>query len=325
MHDDSSSRRPGLSGEQAEAVASAVRVLRAGGLVAFPTETVYGLGADAENEAAVRALFRVKGRPASHPVIVHLAHRSMLPSWSRDLPDAAARLAEAFWPGPLTLVVRRSARAIDAVTGGADTVGLRVPAHPLALALLEEFGGGVAAPSANRFGAVSPTCAEHVRRDLGSDVHFVLDGGECSVGVESTIVDLSRGEPLILRPGGVTPEELAAVVGSPVPVLGDARSTPAPGTLPSHYAPRARVVIVDREQLRSRLEEERGAGRIAGSIDAASLAPESAAHRLYAELRELDAAGCEVVFVTLPAQAGLGWAVADRLRKAAGPRGPEAD
>ncbi len=321
MHDDSTTRRRELLPDAAGTVTRAVGVLRSGGLVAFPTETVYGLGADAENEAAVGAVFRVKGRPRAHPLIVHLAHRSMLPAWGRELPDVVHRLAEAFWPGPLTLIVKRSTRAIDAVTGGADTVGLRVPAHPLALALLEEFGGGVAAPSANRFGAVSPTRAEHVRVDLGADVDFVLDGGDCSVGVESTIVDLSRRQPVILRPGGITPEQLAAAAGAPLPVLGEAGETPAPGTLPSHYAPRARVVIVDPADLSSRLERERSSGLCAGSIDAASLPPESAARQLYAQLRALDDAGCDVVLVTLPTEAGLGWAVADRLRKAAGPRG----
>ncbi|HEV7536585.1 MAG TPA: L-threonylcarbamoyladenylate synthase, partial [Acidimicrobiia bacterium] len=192
-------------------VAEAVAVLRRGGLVAFPTETVYGLGADANNPAAVERLFAVKGRPRSHPVIVHLGDPMALKEWASEVPAEAWALAEAFWPGPLTLILPRADRVPDAVTGGAATVGLRVPAQPLALELLEAFGDGVAAPSANRFGRVSPTTAAHVRADLGSDVDLVLDGGMCRVGVESTIVDLSSAVPAVLRLGGTSTEALAEV------------------------------------------------------------------------------------------------------------------
>ena len=290
--------------------ARAVETLRAGGLVAFPTETVYGLGADASNEGAVRRIFGVKGRPTTHPLIVHAADPW---PWAMESPAEAARLADRFWPGPLTMILRRSARASDAVTGGQGTVGLRVPSHPLALALLREFGGGVAAPSANRFGKVSPTTAKHVRDDLGGDVDFIVDGGPCAVGVESTIVDLSGGAPAILRPGGVTCEAIEEALGRRVPVReeGEVR---APGQLESHYAPRAEVVIATREEVESRAAELRKRG-----LKVEVLArPE--ARELYAALREADGRGADVVVVGRPAEEGIGLAVADRLRKAAGPR-----
>ncbi|HYS50590.1 MAG TPA: L-threonylcarbamoyladenylate synthase, partial [Burkholderiales bacterium] len=176
-------------------------ILRRGGLVAFPTETVYGLGADASNPAAVARIYEVKGRPAGHPVIVHIGDIGQLARWARDIPEAATKLATHFWPGPLTLVLRRAPGVGSQLSGGQDTIGLRVPGHPVALQLLREFGGGIAAPSANRFGRISPTAAEHVRSDLASEVELILDGGACEIGIESTIVDLSRGRPVLLRPG----------------------------------------------------------------------------------------------------------------------------
>ena len=196
----------------------AVEVLRAGGLVAFPTETVYGLGADAENAAAVAQIFAAKGRPLGHPLIVHLGEVASLATWARDVPHLAWRLAERFWPGPLTLILHRQARIPDIVTGGLETVGLRVPSHPTAGALLRAFGGGVAAPSANRFGRLSPTTAEDVREELGATVQYILTGGPCEVGLESTIVDLSSATPAILRPGGITQEALQEVLEQPIPV-----------------------------------------------------------------------------------------------------------
>ena len=199
------------------AIQQGVTILRAGGLVAFPTETVYGLGADAENATAVARIFAAKGRPAHHPLIVHFGNVHDLPAWAAEVPALAWRLAEHFWPGPLTMILRRHPRVPDAVTGGLDTVGLRVPSHPVAQALLGMFGGGVAAPSANRFGRVSPTTAEHVRSELGALVDYIIEGGACAVGLESTIVDLSSEAPAILRPGGVTQEALAAVLAQPVP------------------------------------------------------------------------------------------------------------
>jgi L-threonylcarbamoyladenylate synthase len=299
-------------------------------VIAFPTETVYGLGADAENPAAVARIFRIKGRPMSHPLIVHIADAAELAAWALEATPLAWRLADRFWPGPLTIVVQRSARVLDVVTGGLPTVGLRVPDHPVALSLLRAFGGGLAAPSANRFGAVSPTTAAHVRHDLGDGVDGVLDGGPCAVGLESTIVDLSSGAPAILRPGGVTREALEAVVGGPVPVRvgGPVRS---PGQLEHHYAPRAEVVIAPAGELaiRARALVARGVRVAVAAGDAADLpqqveriplpaTPDGIARALYAALREVDRRGCEVVLVTLPPEAGLGLAVGDRLRRATG-------
>ncbi len=321
---------------RADEISAAVAVLRNGGLVAFPTETVYGLGADASLPAAVRRVFAVKGRPADHPLIVHLADASQLDAWTLEVPALARRLADALWPGPLTLVLRKAAHVDAVVTGGLPTLALRVPAHPLALALLRAHGGGIAAPSANRFGRVSPTTAAHVREDLGADVELVLDGGACAVGIESTIVDLSRGDDraAILRPGGVSAERLAAVVGRPLPVREDAEVR-TPGQLPSHYAPRARVLVVEPAALADTLASlsslrvgviEAVAGTPAprwheGPPLRVVLDPErDLAHHLYAALRRLDAAGCDVIVATLPPPAELGLAVADRLRRAAGPR-----
>ena len=189
-------------------IRKAAEILRAGGLVAFPTETVYGLGADALNAGAVARLYATKRRPADHPVIVHFGSGESAFAWAREIPRAARQLAERFWPGPLTLILKRSALAKDFVTGGQDTVGLRVPSHPVARGLLEMFQGGIAAPSANRFGLVSPTTAAHVREDLGAEVDLVLEGGASEVGIESTIVDLSAGSAVLLRPGAISREDL---------------------------------------------------------------------------------------------------------------------
>src|SRR4249919_832993 len=189
-------------------IARAAAILRAGGLVAFPTETVYGLGADASSPAALGRMFAAKGRPSDHPVIVHLQAGEDLTHWARNIPVVAQQLADHFWPGPLTLVLRRAAGVLDAVTGGQETVGLRTPSHPIAQRLLKAFGGGIAAPSANRFGRVSPTTAQHVRDELGDALDLILDGGPCEVGIESTIVDLSTGTPVLLRPGRIGVAEI---------------------------------------------------------------------------------------------------------------------
>ena len=315
-----------------EALHRAVEVLRRGGLVGLPTETVYGLAADAENELAVRRIFAVKGRPSNHPLIVHLASAEAVKGWVARLPPEGEALAAAFWPGPLTLVLPRSTRASDAVTGGQGTLAVRVPAHPVALAVLQAFGGGLAAPSANRFGRVSPTRAAHVLADLGGEVDFVLDGGPCSVGVESTIVDLSGPEPALLRPGGVALEALERVLGRPVShrVAGDVR---APGMLPSHYAPRAGLVLASRSEAPRLAAELQRAGRrvaLCSPEDATTAGvvhlrvPDDVtelARSLYALLRDVDAAGVDVAVVVVPEGAGLGLAVLDRLRRAAAPRG----
>ncbi|MGQ0802425.1 MAG: L-threonylcarbamoyladenylate synthase [Actinomycetota bacterium] len=312
-------------------VSAAVTALRGGGLVAFPTETVYGLGADAANPDALRRLFAVKGRPPTHPVIVHLGEPDEVDDYAADVTDVARCLAQACWPGPLTLVLRRSGRVLDEVTGGRDTVGLRVPGHPLALRLLREFGRGLAAPSANRFGRVSPTTAADVRADLGDDVDVVLDGGPCDVGVESTIVDCSGAAPVILRPGGVPRERVEEIVGGPVPMPTDVTGQ-APGTLASHYAPRARIVVVGADDVAARaagflddgsrvgvLAEKRPDGLPAGVV---VLEPprdaDDYARVLYARLRAADEQRLDVVLAMPPAEMGVGTAVADRLRRAAG-------
>lgn len=298
--------------------AHAVTTLRAGGIVSFPTETVYGLGADASNESAVRRVFQVKGRPTNHPLIVHLADASLMAEWTACVPDSAMRLAERFWPGPLTLVLPKSPRAPAMVTGGQDSIGLRVPSHPLALALLRDFAGGVAAPSANRFGMVSPTTAEHVRNDLGSQVDYILDGGPCAVGIESTIVNFTTGHPTILRPGGVTQEEIEATLGCEVPVL-HSSNIRSPGQLNSHYAPRAEVVLAPLEELEQRAEVLRQNGRQVRVLSTMEVQP----HRLFTSLRQADDDGAEIILASAPPDAGLGRAVADRLRKAAYPRTAE--
>lgn len=309
-------------------------MLRAGGLVALPTETVYGLGANAEDPAAVARIFQVKGRPPSHPLIVHIGGAEQLDDWVQGVPAAARLLAERFWPGPLTLVLRRGRRVPLEATGGLETVAVRVPDHPVALALLSAFGGGVTAPSANRFGAVSPTTADHVRAELGEAVDFVLDGGPCEVGVESTIVDVTGEVPSILRPGGVTREDLEGALGHPLAVPSTSRVR-VPGQHPSHYAPRARVVLVEPEKVVAEAELAQEQGHQVGVLlplavthvpvkaHAVVTVPASTAayaRGLYGFLRELDRRGCDLIVASLPAEEGLGLAIANRLRRAAGPR-----
>ena len=318
---------------QPEEIEQAAAILRAGGLVAFPTETVYGLGADAENEAAVRKLFAAKGRPADHPVIVHLADAQEITGWAELIPEPAWRLAEKYWPGPLTLILPRTSRAKDVVTGGLATVGLRVPSHPVARALLRAFGGAIAAPSANRFGRVSPTRAEHVREEFEDEVPFILDGGICEVGLESTIVDFSGDGPAILRPGAITREQVEATCGQ---TLRSPQSTTTrfSGGLESHYAPRALVEIVVPHELHSRATELVNQGKrvaILGQPDRTFPAgtelillgsdAASQSRALYAALRKVDELGCDVVLACPPAPCGLGAALLDRLQKAAGRRG----
>lgn len=289
----------------------ALGVLRSGGLVAIPTETVYGLAADASNEAAVRRIFAVKGRPADHPVIVHVADASLLPHWAAHVPDTAALLAASCWPGPLTLVVPKAAHVLDVITGGRDTVGVRVPAHPLTAELLRRFGGGLAAPSANRFGMVSPTTAQHVRADLNGDVDLVLDGGPSPVGVESTIVDCSVHPPQILRPGAITTEQIEALLGDAVgATTGPSR---AAGMLTSHYSPRASVLLAQTTAQAERMAENRdGVVIIGAGTDLVDYA-----RHLYRWLREADDAGHHTVVAVLPVARGLGHAIRDRLIKAA--------
>jgi L-threonylcarbamoyladenylate synthase len=290
----------------------ALVVLRAGGLVAIPTETVYGLAADASNAAAVQRIFDVKGRPAAHPVIVHLAAAEQLADWAATIPPAVTVLADACWPGPLTLLVPRAAHVLDLVTGGRVTVGLRVPAHPMTRELLERFGGGLAAPSANRFGRVSPTTADHVRADLGDDVDFVLDGGPCPVGVESTIVDCTVHPPQVLRPGGIPTEDVAALLETG---LGDPGGpSRAPGMLASHYAPRCHVMLVESLQDAERLATDRPGVEVLDDHDLARYA-----RTLYSRLRNADDRDIDTVIAVMPRAEGLGHAIRDRLSKAATP------
>jgi L-threonylcarbamoyladenylate synthase len=235
--------------------------------------------------------------------------------WAREIPVEAVKVAEKFWPGPLTLVLKRDHRVLDLVTGGQETVGVRVPNHPVALALLKEFGDGVAAPSANRFGRVSPTTADHVRCDLGSEADVILDGGSCSIGVESTIIDFSTERPVILRPGGVTREEVESFLKRKIQV-GSATGVRTAGQLESHYAPRAEVLLAGPLERDALAEKLRTLGKKVSILGQAEIS----AHDLYASLRRADEEGFDVVVVPLPGEEGLGWAVADRLRKAAGRR-----
>jgi L-threonylcarbamoyladenylate synthase len=309
----------------------AAAVLRAGGLVAFPTETVYGLGADAADPGAVGRIFAVKGRPPGHPLIVHLPSADVLDAWADDVPPTGRVLADAFWPGPLTLILARSGRVPDAVTGGRATVGLRVPDHPVARSLLERFGGGVAAPSANRFGHVSPTTAAHVRADLGDDVDVVLDGGPCTVGVESTIVDLTGPVPEVLRPGGVSAARLAEVLGVEPRAWSGRGPARAPGMLAAHYAPRARVEVVTERSVAGRAAALLAGGAAVGVLAPRALddlpeaavelepagGPDEYARLLYGRLRQADRLGLDVLLAVPPAATGVGVAVDDRLRRAA--------
>jgi L-threonylcarbamoyladenylate synthase len=329
--------------------AQAVALLQAGELVAFPTETVYGLGADAANPEAVAKIFAAKGRPADHPLIVHLPGAAHLERWARDIPAQAWELAEAFWPGPLTLILQRAPDVPYAVTGGQETVGVRVPSHPVALELLRAYaqaGGGrggmcgIAAPSANRFGRISPTDAAHVREELGDAVSLILDGGACQVGIESTIIDLSRGAdlpPRLLRPGHITPEQIEAVIGvlPELPVMRSDENAPrVSGSLDAHYAPLTPMRLVASTQLLEQIDHCRSSGTppavLAHSLAGKFLAhvprhalrclpdePEGYARGLYAALRELDQSGNALILVeAIPQEAG--WAaVADRLRRAA--------
>jgi L-threonylcarbamoyladenylate synthase len=311
-----------------EDIARAVEILRAGGLVAFPTETVYGLGADASSAEAVAKVFAAKGRPQTHPLIVHIAAAAQLPLWAAEIPEAATKLAQAFWPGPLTIVLKKKPEVIAAVTGGQDTIALRVPSHPVAHALLEAFGGGIAAPSANKFGRISPTTAEHVRADLGAEVELVLEGGASDVGIESTIVDLSRGHAVLLRPGRVKAEDILRVLGD-LPEAPDASAPRAPGSHEAHYAPRAALKIVPaRRDFTDELASHRGRRVAVLALEISvprvqqalqRVLPASAtlyAQGLYAKLRELDAEIADLILVEAPPKGSAWEGVWDRLKRA---------
>ena len=313
----------------------ALDALRRGEAIGLPTETVYGLAADASRPEAVRRIFALKGRPADHPLIVHVAGADAIDDWALDVPPAARTLAAAFWPGPLTLILRKRPAVPPEVTGGQDTVGLRCPDHPVALALLRAFGGGLAAPSANRFGHVSPTRAAHVRAEFGDAVPVVLEGGECAVGIESTIVDLSGATPRILRPGMLGRERIEAVIG-PVQagVAGD--SPRASGTLDAHYAPRTPLLLLPRGALADEAAQQQVMGK-AVQVLALGQLPEGApglalpatpagyAHALYAALRELDGRGANLLLAERPPDTDDWLAIHDRLRRSAAGAGLDAE
>lgn len=315
-----------------ESIKAAARLLEEGKLVAFPTETVYGLGADAENPQAVAAIYDAKGRPSNHPVIVHLAPEADLAYWAADIPEHAKKLIAAFWPGPLTLILKRAAHIPAAVSGGQDSIGVRCPSHPVAQALLREFKGGrggVAAPSANKFGHVSPTTAQHVRDEFHDELACILDGGPSEVGIESTIIDLSRGSVVLLRPGGIGAERIEAVLGIK-PAAPDAAAPRVSGALASHYAPATPVVVVPMDKLEVAVWQLCAAGKrvvsiqrewegLAGVLATRMMpaAPGGYAHDLYAALRAMDHAGGDVIVVEAPPMSQDWDGVNDRLRRAA--------
>jgi L-threonylcarbamoyladenylate synthase len=310
-------------------IEEAVQALRAGELVVFPTETVYGLGANATDPAAVRKIFEVKKRPADHPVIVHLDNPRYLHRWVADINSVAEKLAAAFWPGPLTLILPKAGNVNDVVTGGQDSIGIRVPSHPIAQQLLTAFGGGIAAPSANRYGRLSPTKPEHVKDELGDAVRVILDGGETAIGLESTIVSCLGNEARLLRPGYITRSQLEKVVG-PLAVGGPVPRAPGDNRL--HYAPATPLAIVTSDEL------ERYAGEfVARQEKVAVLAmrpplrpqrymtwinagkkPDAYAHNLYNHLRTLDSAGCTRILVQAPPEDEKWAAISDRLQRASG-------
>jgi L-threonylcarbamoyladenylate synthase len=310
----------------------AVTALRNGELVAFPTETVYGLGANARDPSALKKIFEAKGRPPTHPLILHLDSARFLPRWAIDISPRVDVLAERFWPGPLTIVLRRHPDISEILTGGQDTIAIRVPSHPMAQQLLTAFGGGIAAPSANRYGRLSPTRAEHVREELGDAVGVILDGGESTIGLESTIVSLVEGPPRLLRPGGVRIDQLREALPD-LEVGASADSPRVPGSTPQHYAPQTPVIMVATGQIEPRVDEllardqrvavlaqrpPRKAQSNVTWINAGRRA-DVYAHDLYANLRSLDKAGAAAIFVE-DVPEGLPWAaVRDRLARASAP------
>jgi L-threonylcarbamoyladenylate synthase len=313
----------------------AVAALRNGEPVAFPTETVYGLGANARDPAALRRVFELKGRPADHPLILHIDNARFLSRWVAEVPPAALTLAASFWPGPLTLVLRRGPDASDVLTGGQDTVAVRVPSHPMAQQLLTAFGGGIAAPSANRYGHVSPTRAEHVREEFGDALRVVLDGGECTLGLESTILSLVGERPRLLRPGHITLEQLEAVIG-PVEVGADAGSPRVPGSMLRHYAPQTPMECLPSNALEPAVDALlRDSRRVAVLAQRpprkaqtgvtwinAGRRSDVYAHDLYSNLRSLDKAGAALILVEDVPDRPEWVAVRDRLARSATPSVP---
>jgi L-threonylcarbamoyladenylate synthase len=325
-----------LTAQLQSQIDTAAAILRSGGVVGIPTETVYGLAADAANADAVKRIFTIKGRPADHPLIVHIADASQLGYWARDIPDSAKLLARHFWPGPLTLILSRSAHVPDVITGGQDSVGLRVPDHPVALALLRAMGahGGLAAPSANRYGRISPTTAAHVRDELGDTVDMILDGGPCQVGLESTIVSCIGDSVTVLRPGGIPVSAIEKLLQHRVEVV-DSTSAKirVSGSVLSHYAPRTPLELVPHKDLWQRACELNAQGLRVATLEwsttddlhlknaaivrtAMPAHAETYAQRLYATLRQLDNAHFDRLLAETPPHTVEWLAVADRLKRA---------
>jgi len=317
-------------------IKKAAAILRAGGLVAFPTETVYGLGGDATNEAAIRNIFAAKDRPHDHPLIIHIADIAQLSDWTRNISPVALQLAHTFWPGPLTLILKKQPHVLDIITGGQDTVGIRIPHHPIAKALLEAFGGGVAAPSANKFTHISPTTAEAVAEELGNKVDLILDGGDCEVGLESTILDVTGNTPMILRKGMITAAMLEDVLHLPiVSSLQDTPAVRAPGMHHLHYAPVTTTVVLDRDNIPEFLQSLRPDDLPVAIITHSNIelhgmkkvhivrAPKDAktyAHDLYSTLRSLDNLHLQCIIVEAVPKQPEWDAIRDRLNKASGRR-----
>ncbi len=295
----------------------ALKILQNGGLIGLPTETVYGLGADALNINAVSKIFSAKGRPADHPLIVHIGSAEEMIFWAENIPDEAWILAKYFWPGPMTLILNKKSHVPDIVTGGQNTIGLRVPNHPMALELLKKFGGGIAAPSANRFTKVSPTTAQHVANDLKESVDIILDGGTCEVGIESTIIDLSSKNISILRPGVVTSENLKKVLGFDVP-LATKSQIKVPGQHEVHYSPQAKIILAQESEipvLTDQLNKQNLKNIKVWSSDKNNL--NEMAKELYQQFRNADETKLDVLIVIPPPNSGIGIAINDRLRRAA--------
>lgn len=317
-------------------IARAAAILRAGGLVAFPTETVYGLGASALDERALARIFEVKGRPRFDPLIVHIANRTWLARLVTEFPPQAEKLAARFWPGPLTLVLRKTPAVPDLATAGLPTVAVRIPDNEVALQLLRAADLPIAAPSANPFGQISPTSAAHVREQLGDRIDFILDGGSCRIGVESTVLQLTGDQPVLLRPGGTTLEDIESVIGKVQVHAGERPVAPSgglasPGMLPQHYAPRTPLILRDKAALsggtavspgrRAGLLAFQMPGDLTGFECVEALSPagdlREAAANFFAALRRLDAAGLDLIVAELFPETGLGRALNDRLRRAA--------
>ncbi len=317
-----------------EIIQQAADLLRQGKLVAIPTETVYGLGADAKNPEAVKRIFAAKGRPAEHPLIVHIQDKAALTEWAVDIPETAYKLAERFWPGPLTIVLKKHPDVPMEVTGGQETIALRVPNHPVALSLLKAFGGGIAAPSANRFCRISPTQASHVEEELGGKVDLILDGGVCQVGLESTIVDVSTAQPRLLRPGQIRKSEIEAVLQMPLEIPDENAKFHAPGRIEVHYSPETTTILCTGEQI---LDIQKGltfkhkyklavityqSGLHQNDDTRVVNMPKNVdayAHDLYSVLRNLDNPEVDIILIEQPPQTKEWLAVNDRLGKAAKP------